>query len=103
MLGTAVGVAGMGFIWSILLAQDMESFIPSITVGLVDSVERFAREGLASFARELAARDALLGRRVRVGDTEGAAMGIDGEGRLLVSTDAGVFTPIASGHVELVG
>ena len=35
MLGTAVGVVGMGFIWSILLNQDMQSFIPSITVGLV--------------------------------------------------------------------
>lgn len=35
VLGTAVGVTGMGFIWSILLNQDMQSFIPSITVGLV--------------------------------------------------------------------
>jgi ABC-type polysaccharide/polyol phosphate export permease len=35
VIGTAVGVAGLGFIWSILLDQDMESFIPSITVGLV--------------------------------------------------------------------
>jgi ABC-type polysaccharide/polyol phosphate export permease len=35
VLGTAVGVTGMGFIWSILLNQDMKSFIPSITVGLV--------------------------------------------------------------------
>lgn len=35
VLGTAIGVAGMGFIWSILLNQDMQSFIPSITVGLV--------------------------------------------------------------------
>jgi BirA family transcriptional regulator, biotin operon repressor / biotin---[acetyl-CoA-carboxylase] ligase len=73
----------------------------AIAVGLVNSVERFAREGLASFARELAARDALLGRRVRIGDVEGSAMGIDGEGRLLVATGAGAITPIASGHVEL--
>lgn len=35
VLGTAVGVVGMGFIWSILLNQDIPSFIPSITVGLV--------------------------------------------------------------------
>jgi len=35
VLGTAIGVVGMGFIWSILLQQEMESFIPSITVGLV--------------------------------------------------------------------
>ena len=96
--GTATSLAMLG-------ARDCDraGLAAAISVGLVDSVERFAREGLASFARELAARDALLGRRVRVGDTEGAAMGIDGEGRLLLSTDAGVFTPISSGHVELVG
>jgi ABC-type polysaccharide/polyol phosphate export permease len=35
VLGTAVSVVGMGFIWSILLNQDMQSFIPSITGGLV--------------------------------------------------------------------
>lgn len=35
VLGTAIGVAGMGLVWSTLLNQDMESFIPSITVGLV--------------------------------------------------------------------
>ncbi len=35
VLGTAIGVGGMGYIWSILLNQDMASFIPSITVGLV--------------------------------------------------------------------
>ena len=35
VLGTAVGVAGLGYIWSILLNQEMQSFIPSITVGLV--------------------------------------------------------------------
>ncbi len=35
VLGTAIGVVGMGFIWSILLQQEMQSFIPSITVGLV--------------------------------------------------------------------
>jgi BirA family biotin operon repressor/biotin-[acetyl-CoA-carboxylase] ligase len=75
----------------------------AIAVGLTEAVERFAREGIAPFARELAARDALLGRRVKVGDIEGSAMGIDAEGRLLVSTDAGTAIPIASGHVELVG
>ncbi|NUO50117.1 MAG: biotin--[acetyl-CoA-carboxylase] ligase [Polyangiaceae bacterium] len=83
--------------------RDRASLAAAIAVGLVDAVERFAREGLAPFARELAARDALIGRRVRVGDVEGLAMGIDAEGRLLVSTDADGTTPIVAGHVELVG
>ena len=35
VLGTAVGVAGLGFVWSIILKTDRAVFIPSITVGLV--------------------------------------------------------------------
>jgi ABC-type polysaccharide/polyol phosphate export permease len=35
VLGTAVGVGGLGFVWSILLNQDIATFVPSLTVGLV--------------------------------------------------------------------
>lgn len=90
---------------SMLGARDCDraGLAAAIAVGLIDAAEQFAREGLAPFARELAARDALVGRRVRVGDVQGSALGIDAEGRLLISTDAGVTTPIAFGHVELAG
>lgn len=35
VVGTAIGVAGLGFLWSMLLKTDRASFIPSLTVGLV--------------------------------------------------------------------
>lgn len=35
VLGTAIGVAGLGFLWSTLLNVDRTSFIPSLTIGLV--------------------------------------------------------------------
>ena len=35
VLGTGIGVAGMGFIWSTLFKMDRATFIPSLTVGLV--------------------------------------------------------------------
>jgi ABC-type polysaccharide/polyol phosphate export permease len=34
-LGTAIGAAGLGFLWSALLGQDKATVIPSITAGLV--------------------------------------------------------------------
>jgi ABC-type polysaccharide/polyol phosphate export permease len=35
VLGTGIGVAGLGFLWSTLLKMDRGTFIPSLTVGLV--------------------------------------------------------------------
>jgi len=35
VLGTTIGVAGLGFLWSALLKIDRASFIPSLTIGLV--------------------------------------------------------------------
>lgn len=35
VLGTGIGVAGLGFLWSALLKMDRETFIPSLTVGLI--------------------------------------------------------------------
>ena len=35
VLGTGIGVAGLGFLWSALLKVDRTSFIPSLTIGLV--------------------------------------------------------------------
>ncbi len=34
-LGTAIGVAGLGVVWSILLKTDMRTFVPPLTVGLI--------------------------------------------------------------------
>jgi ABC-type polysaccharide/polyol phosphate export permease len=35
VLGTGVGVAGLGVLWSSLLKMDKQTFIPSLTVGLI--------------------------------------------------------------------
>lgn len=35
VLGTAIGVLGLGFVWSALLKVDRGDFIPSLTIGLV--------------------------------------------------------------------
>lgn len=35
VLGTAVGVAGLGYLWSGLMGADRSVFVPSLTVGLV--------------------------------------------------------------------
>jgi ABC-type polysaccharide/polyol phosphate export permease len=35
VFGTAISVAGLGFVWSTLLKQDHSKFIPSLTIGLV--------------------------------------------------------------------
>ena len=53
--------------------------------------------GLAAASREIAGRDFLRGRRVRVGDVEGIANGLDAEGRLVVGS-----MPVESGEVELL-
>ena len=58
--------------------------------------------GVSAISQELAAHDALLGRRLRVEQTEGIARGIDAEGRLLLETPDGRLEPVISGHVELV-
>lgn len=35
VLGTGIGVAGLGIVWSILLKTERATFIPSLTVGLI--------------------------------------------------------------------
>ncbi len=60
----------------------------------------FGVEGIAPFLPSLRARDALLGRPVRVEGRSGIARGIDDQGRLLLE-DEGGLAPIVAGHVEL--
>lgn len=35
VLGTVIGVAGLGFVWSILMKTDRATFVPTLTIGLV--------------------------------------------------------------------
>jgi BirA family biotin operon repressor/biotin-[acetyl-CoA-carboxylase] ligase len=63
----------------------------SVAAPLVDTLQRFALEGLAPFAARFAARDLLRGRTVTTSSPdlpEGRVEGIDGDGALLVRAAA---------------
>jgi ABC-type polysaccharide/polyol phosphate export permease len=53
VLGTMIGVAGLGFLWSTLLHSDRATFIPSLTVGLIvwQFISGCVTEGSAVFVR----------------------------------------------------
>ncbi len=53
-LGTAVGVVGMGLLWSELLKVDRATFIPSLTAGLIvwQMLAACITEGTAVFTRQ---------------------------------------------------
>jgi ABC-type polysaccharide/polyol phosphate export permease len=53
VLGTLIGVVGLGYVWSILLDIDRDDYIPSLTVGLVtwQFISGSIMEGTGLFAR----------------------------------------------------
>ena len=57
--------------------------------------------GLNGFADELEHRDAVRGRRVRVGDRAGTAGAIAPDGRLEIKLARGDIVLVESGEVEL--
>lgn len=69
---------------------------------LLERLELWLREPQSAVLEALRTRDALAGRHVRWGGGEGEAAGIDGEGRLVVMTDAG-RAALEAGEVHLVG
>ena len=79
-----------------------EELAADLIASLGEVVARFEADHFAPFAGELARRDWLRGRRVRVGEVSGIAAGIDAEGRLLVEGDDGVLHPVVSGEVSVV-
>ena len=79
---------------------DRDTLAVELAVGFAGAAERYQHAGLAAFAAELAARDYLRGRRVRVGELTGIADGIEPDGRLAIVSAAGRVLAV-SGHVEL--
>ncbi len=83
-----------------------EHALEELLVELLDSLERrfvrFCRDGLESFLPELSVTDALRGRRVRIGEVTGEALGIGDAGELLVLDDAGARHALSAGHVEIL-
>jgi len=78
-----------------------EEVAADLIASLGEAVTRFEADQLAPFARELARRDWLRGRRVSVGEISGIAAGIDTDGRLLVEGDDGTLHPVVSGEVSV--
>lgn len=81
---------------------DRTALLAELALSVVAWVERYALHGLGPALPVLEARDALRGRRVRVGELEGRADGVDAQGRLRVLIDGGRVEPVVAGHVELL-
>lgn len=81
---------------------DRTALLAELARSVVAWVQRYALHGLTPALPMLEVRDALRGRRVRVGELEGRADGVDSQGRLKVRLDAGSVEPVVAGHVELL-
>lgn len=70
--------------------------------------EQWCSEGLGSLAQEYGANLCLLGQHIQMVNQSdqriiaGVATGVDAQGRLLLATDDGVTTAVASGEVTLL-
>ena len=84
------------------LDVDRSLVAADIVAGVLDAWDAFASAGLEPWLGELARRDALRGRSVRVEAVSGVAEGIAPDGRLLVRTPPGDLVSVVAGHVELL-
>ncbi|HEY6081552.1 MAG TPA: biotin--[acetyl-CoA-carboxylase] ligase [Polyangiaceae bacterium] len=79
-----------------------ERLLASILAELQEQLAKLAAGSAEAITLELAAHDALIGRRIRVDDEQGVARGIDAAGCLRLELEAGKIRPCSSGHVELL-
>ena len=87
------------------LAAEREAWIAALALAVLDAIGRFEQEGFAPFRARFDALFAFAGRPVVLMQTgqpalAGVPAGIDAEGRLLLSTDAGLQA-ISSGELSL--
>jgi BirA family biotin operon repressor/biotin-[acetyl-CoA-carboxylase] ligase len=87
------------------LASEREGWIALLARAVLEAIERFERDGFAPFRARFEGLFAYAGRPVVVMQAglptlAGVPAGIDGEGRLLLSTDTGVQA-VASGELSL--
>ena len=80
---------------------DRGSLLAKLLVELERRYVAWLESGLERLADELEARNALRGRRVRVGGRAGAAGAIAPDGRLTIVLDRGDSVLVESGEVEL--
>ena len=87
------------------LASEREVWIALLARAVLDAIEQFDRDGFAAFRARFEGLFAYAGRPVvllqaGLPTLTGIPVGVDGEGRLLLSTDAGVQA-VASGELSL--
>ncbi|MBI4952690.1 MAG: biotin--[acetyl-CoA-carboxylase] ligase [Myxococcales bacterium] len=81
---------------------DRSELVARLVLGFERAVVELRAAGLAAFAAELDARDALRGRAVAIGGVSCIADGIDPSGRLCVRTPSGAVIAVASGEARPV-
>lgn len=114
--GLGLNIGPMGFPAQLEdVATDLASFVdpgglPSAAdlsarwiCGLEARVRLLAGGGRGEALEEWRSLAEPFGRRVRVGEIEGATEGLDGDGRLLVRTDSGRLEAVPGGVVESAG
>lgn len=87
------------------LAAEREIWIAQLARAVLDAIERFTREGFAPFRTRFESLSAYAGRSVVLMQAglptlTGVPVGIDGDGRLLLSTGDGIQA-VASGELSL--
>jgi BirA family biotin operon repressor/biotin-[acetyl-CoA-carboxylase] ligase len=82
------------------VAPQLPVLAAAVARRLVDLVDD---EEMSQIVARWSARDRTVGHRVRVGDIEGIAIGLDGNGCLLVRDDEGIERRITAGDVHMVG
>lgn len=80
---------------------ERDDILARALVALDRRLATFVRSGLAPLLPDLRSADATHGRRVRWGDHEATAQGIDDEGRLLLDTPTGPVAAVAGEVVFL--
>jgi BirA family biotin operon repressor/biotin-[acetyl-CoA-carboxylase] ligase len=78
-----------------------EIVIAEVLEALEARIDAFSAGG-ESTVEELRQYDALVGKRVRVGQEEGLARGINRSGSLLLQSTQGVVKEVQGGHVEVL-
>jgi BirA family biotin operon repressor/biotin-[acetyl-CoA-carboxylase] ligase len=81
-------------------APNREALLAEVLVGFETRFDAFARAGLSPLLPELRQHDALLGKKLSIGDVVGEGAGIGADGGLLVRDAAGIVHEVSSGTVE---
>lgn len=82
------------------VARDRAPLLAALLASLERAYDTWGELGLAGLHAEIARRDVLAGRRVRVGELAGIAAGIDAAGALVLDTPSG-RRAVISGEVSV--